>query len=123
MDQNTLYKQEILDHYKNPRNFGKLGNPTKTSKIVNSSCGDEIELFMEIDENGTIKDIKFDGSGCAISIASASILIQKLIGKNINEIQFITSDEVLKNIGMTKESGRVKCALIGWEAVNACLKD
>lgn len=120
MQQSSLYKQEILDHYKNPRNFRHIENATNTVDQKNLSCGDEIHLELQV-ENDKICDIGFLGTGCAISIASASILFNKVKGMTKNEALGISSDEVLSLIGMEKESGRIKCALLGWEALKSAL--
>jgi nitrogen fixation NifU-like protein len=120
MSSQSLYKGHIIDHYKNPRNFKKLTDFNMTAKLENSSCGDELEIFLKV-EDGIVKDIGFVGSGCAISIASISILTEKVLNKSLEEVGQITSDEMLDMIMMSKDSGRVKCALLGLECVRKAL--
>jgi nitrogen fixation NifU-like protein len=120
VQQNTLYKQEILDHYKNPKNFNHLKNATLTVEEKNLSCGDEIHLEILLKDD-KIDEIGFLGTGCAISIATASILYNKVKGKNKADVLKMTSNDVLELIGMEKESGRIKCALLCWEALKKVL--
>lgn len=116
MQKESLYKEEILDHYKNPRNYHHLEDATGTTEMANLSCGDELHLEVFV-KDGVLENVGFLGTGCAISIAAASMLYEKVKGKPVKEISKMKSDDVLKMVGMTKESGRVKCALLGWEAL------
>ena len=115
--QNPLYKQLIIDHYKNPKNFGNVGKLKLHNKVENASCGDVINVGMEIDDSGVVKSVAFDGSGCAISIASTSIFLDSLKGKTLSDIKKIKSGDVLKMVGMEASSGRVKCALLSYEGI------
>lgn len=117
----TLYKQNIIDHYKKPHNYGKMLNPDLQAKVENLACGDEIEIFIKFDRNNLVKDIKFEAHGCAISIATMSMLSDKLLGRDIESLKRLQKSEVLKLTGLTEQSGRVKCGLIAWEAVKKCL--
>lgn len=116
----TLYKENILDHYKNPRNFKKLKNFTNKASLDNITCGDEMEVFLKIEEN-FVKEISFEARGCAISIAAMSMLTEKVKGKKISEIMKITDDEILKILGMKKETPRIKCALLGIQTLRKAL--
>ncbi len=135
MEFDDLYQEIILDHYKQPRNFGE-GSPYYTSvELDNPTCGDHIRLMVHIDDEKIIRDIKFTGSGCAISVASASIMTEELIGKKLDEAENIIKDvlEVLrgeKDPNILKEHGdlavlkgvirfpvRVKCATLSWHAI------
>ena len=84
LGEEDIYKENILDHYKNPHNFGSLENPTFSNKENNPLCGDQIEIFVNTKDN-EIKEIKFQGNGCAISMASASMLTEKVKGMSIEE--------------------------------------
>ena len=117
----NMYMEHILDHYKNPRNHGKIENPTVSSKGDNPLCGDEIEIFLKINSDGKIEDIKFIGKGCAISQASASLLTQKLKGKNVGCIEEISRDEVVEMLGIELGPVRLKCALLALYALKNCL--
>lgn len=135
-----LYKQVILDHNKSPRNFGHLIHPTHSAEGNNPLCGDHIDLDLVI-EDGIIKDIKFNGSGCAISKASASIMTTVLKGKTIEEAkklydefhEVVTSDigsepdfENLGKLsvfcGVREFPARVKCASLAWHTLTDALE-
>ncbi len=118
----TLYKENILDHYKNPRNRKKLKDFTHKAFVDNVTCGDEMEVFLNVDDN-IVKDISFEARGCAISIATMSMLSEKVKGGNISDVKKITGDSVLEMIGLKKESPRVKCALLSIEALRKALHD
>ncbi len=136
-----LYKQVILDHNKNPRNFGVLENPTSHAKGHNPLCGDQLDLYLVI-EDGIIKDVKFNGSGCAISKASASIMTSIIKGKTIEEAKqlfehfhnLVTSDpeaeidvsdlgklEVF--CGVREFPSRIKCASLPWHTLAQALNE
>lgn len=115
-DMELLYKENVLEHYKSPRNFGKIGNPTTHHREFNPLCGDEIELFLAI-EKGKVADVKFHGQGCAISQASASMLTEKIKGKSIEELKKITKEDMFELIGVKLSAVRIKCALLGWDTM------
>ena len=116
-----LYKENIIDHYNHPRNFGSLWNANLRRKESNTLCGDIIELHIKTVRN-KVKDIKFTGSGCAISIASASILTEFVEGKHISEIQKLKQQDFLDIIGIPLSSTRMKCALLAFYALKNSLK-
>lgn len=117
-----IYREQILELYKNPLNFGHLKSFTHKFSSLNPLCGDEmeIELFVEGD---LIKDIGFLGKGCAISISSASLLTEKLKGMKINDVLKMNSEDVLKIIEAPLGPSRLKCALLPLEAVKSSLKN
>ena len=98
MNLKELYQEIILDHGKNPRNLRKTENFNKDAKGYNPLCGDKVHVFLKLNENKKIEDISFEGSGCAISMASASIMTDLLKGKNENEIEEIVKDLSLIHI-------------------------
>ena len=106
-----MYAEEILDHYRSPKNFGKLENPDMKSKELNPLCGDEYEFQLKI-ENGVITDVKFSGDGCAISMASASMLTQFIKGKKLEEIKNITEKDILNLLKVEISPARMKCAML-----------
>ncbi|MEK0325708.1 MAG: SUF system NifU family Fe-S cluster assembly protein, partial [Nitrosopumilus sp.] len=108
-----LYKEIILDYYKNPRNFGTLENPDMKAMDTNPLCGDELEMQIKLGESNKIADIRFNGKGCAISMASASILTEMVQGKNIDDARKFKKEELLGAMG-TPNLGpvRIKCALL-----------
>ena len=136
-DLSDLYQQVILDHSKSPRNFHKLDNANRTAQGHNPLCGDNISLYLHLDGE-IIKDISFQGSGCAISKASASILTAALKGKTRTEVKLLF-DKVHQMVTTGKANGedlgklavfagvhkfpaRVKCAILSWHAVLAAVE-
>src|ERR671933_1888153 len=107
-----IYREIILDHYRNPRNKGKLSNPDVSIHDSNPLCGDEIDIHVKVEEE-KIQDIKFEGRGCAISQASASMLTEMIAGRPLSTVKDITKDDILENIGlMNLGPARIKCALL-----------
>ena len=139
MNLKELYQEIILDHGKNPRNLGKFENFNKDAKGHNPLCGDKVHLFLKLDEDKKIQDISFEGEGCAISMASASIMTDLMKGKSENEVKEIISkfldmikekddistdlikdDEKTKLMslgGVKNYPMRVKCATLSWHAL------
>ncbi|WP_332897615.1 iron-sulfur cluster assembly scaffold protein [Haladaptatus sp. CMSO5] len=108
-----MYRQQILDHYKNPRNYGKLENPTFTHVGENPLCGDEIRMDVVLDEDEeTIVHVAFTGDGCAISQASASLLSQKLPGMTVDELEALDRDDMTEMLGVDISPMRIKCAVL-----------
>lgn len=116
------FQENILDHYKNPRNFGKPDwNLTSIQEAKNISCGDEVRLYININEN-RINNIAFEGEGCSIAIASASIITEEFKGKDISEVYKISEDEYIKTyIGIDLTTSRRKCALLAFSALKNSL--
>jgi nitrogen fixation protein NifU and related proteins len=107
-----IYREIILDHYRNPRNKGKLPGADISTHDSNPLCGDEIDIHMKI-QGDRIMDIKFEGKGCAISQASASMLTEMVINKPLASVKDIAKMDILENIGLTNLGpARVKCALL-----------
>ena len=113
----SIYQDIILDHYRYPRNFGKLEQPSCSVDVNNPLCGDK--LRMEITEQkGKIKEITFSGEGCAISMASASMLTEYAKGKSKDELKKMNKDFILKELlKIELTPNRIKCALLSWEAL------
>ncbi len=108
-----LYRQQILDHYKNPRNYGELAEPTFSHLGENPMCGDTIEIDIILDDDEeTIQRVAFRGEGCAISQASASMLSERLPGMSIEELQAMDRDDVIEMLGVDISPMRVKCAVL-----------
>jgi nitrogen fixation NifU-like protein len=107
-----IYKDIILDYYRNPRNFGDLPNPDVRAKDSNPLCGDIIEMQLKISD-GKVQDVRFKGKGCAISQASASMLTEVVKGKTLDEIKAMSKTDVLNLLGIDPGPTRIKCALLG----------
>ena len=108
-----MYRQQILDHYKSPRNYGELEEPTFTHVGENPMCGDTIEMDVVLDDaEETIEHVAFRGDGCAISQASASMLSEKLQGTTIEALQAMDRDDVVDMLGVDISPMRIKCAVL-----------
>ncbi len=107
-----FYKENILDHYRYPRNTGKLDAPTHSHLEHNPLCGDTIQIDLHVDENDVIDQIAFEGKGCAISQASASMLTEMIEGKTLDEIKQIGKEDILEALGISIGPVRMKCALL-----------
>ncbi|MDP8888336.1 MAG: SUF system NifU family Fe-S cluster assembly protein [Thermoproteota archaeon] len=107
-----IYREIILDHYRNPRNKGKLLDADVSIHDSNPLCGDEIDIHLKV-HGDEIKDIRFEGRGCAISQASASMLTEMIMGKPLTSVKDLTKDDILENIGLLNLGpARIKCALL-----------
>jgi len=106
-----FYREYILDHYKNPRNYGRLEHPDITHEEDNPLCGDVVGMDFQI-KDGVIADIKFHGRGCAISQASASLLTERLKGMVLDDAKKIDKNDVLGELGIEISPARIKCALL-----------
>lgn len=108
-----MYREQILDHYKNPRNYGELEDPTFSHVGENPMCGDEITVDVLLEDDGeTIEYVAFSGDGCAISQASASLLTQKLPGMSLDELAEMDRDDVTEMLGIEISPMRIKCAVL-----------
>ena len=143
MDLKDLYQEIILDHGKNPRNLGKFDNYNKDAKGNNPLCGDNVHVYLRLNENKKVEDISFEGHGCAISMASASIMTDMVRGKEEKEVKEIITDflgmikekDSLENIilnddektklmslsGVKQYPMRVKCATLSWHTLTSAL--
>ena len=106
-----FYREFILDHYKNPRNFGRLEDANVSHEEYNPLCGDMVGMDLRI-ADGVIEDVRFHGRGCAISQASASLMTERLKGMSLDEARQITKDDVLEDLGIEISPARLKCALL-----------
>lgn len=141
-----LYRELILDHARKPRHFGRLEQATHTAQGINPLCGDKLSLYFIVDASGRIEDVSFEGSGCAISVASASLLTDTVIGlrveqaeavfdaitsrltrddagdENDTDTNFETRYEKLVALdGVREFPSRVKCATLAWHALHSAL--
>jgi nitrogen fixation NifU-like protein len=114
-----FYKEYILDHYRNPRNFGTLDAPDATAEDLNPLCGDRIRFDLQLDAEGRVTDVKFSGKGCAISQASASMLSESLKGEKLEDVARFSQERVLENVGIGISPARMKCAMLGLKVVKS----
>ena len=111
-----IYRENIMDHYKNPRNNGIIENPTIKFFDTNPVCGDEVTIYLEINGN-TIKNIKFTGHGCAISQSAISILSEEVKNKKIEDVLKLDKEYIKKLLGIELSAIRIKCATLGLNAL------
>ena len=145
MNLKELYQEIILDHGKNPRNLRKTENFNKDAKGYNPLCGDKVHVYLKLNENKKVEDISFEGQGCAISMASASIMTDLVKGKEENDVKEIVSDflemikekdEIKTNLlkddektklmclsGVKQYPMRVKCATLSWHTLTSAINN
>jgi nitrogen fixation protein NifU and related proteins len=117
-----LYREVILDHYKNPRGHGVIEDADAQAEGLNPLCGDEVSIYVVFAEDGdTIDEIKFSGRGCAISQAATSMLTELVQGRKATEIAQLPKDELLEEIGIPLTPIRLKCALLGLGVLKVAL--
>ncbi len=140
-DLRDLYRDLILDHARNPRHFGKLAHTTHSAQGINPLCGDKLTLYLDLDADETIRDAAFEGSGCAISVASASLLADTVIGLSSNDamafFDAVTAQLAGNDLrdcsrvdlgklhalaGVRDYPSRVKCATLAWHALRSALE-
>lgn len=137
-DLQDLYQEVIFDHNRNPRHCRKPADANRSAQGFNPLCGDKVTLYLRVDGDGIIRDVGFDGSGCAISVASASLMTEALVGKTEGEAEALfekfrdmmmgaggeTPLGKLEALSGVKEfPSRIKCATLAWHALHAALKD
>ena len=118
-----IYREEILDHARNPRNWGKLPNPTHQSKFPNVLCGDMVEITLNLNGKANkVSDVKFETNGCVVSMAASSMLTEKLKGKTKDQALAITDEELISWFGGELTSSRRDCALLPLKALREALQ-
>ena len=117
----NLYSDVLLDHFRNPRNYGSLPAPDITFEEFNPLCGDRIRIELEL-SGGAIQAARFQGDGCAISIAAASMLTEMIVGEKTSDSEIISSEKLLLSLKSDIQPARVKCALLPLEALRAGIK-
>ena len=117
-----LYREVILDHYKNPRGHGVIEDADAHAEGLNPLCGDEVTIYVRFEDDGeTIEEVKFSGRGCAISQASTSMLMEMVKGRKAGEIAELPKDALLEEIGIPLTPIRLKCALLGLGVLKVAL--
>jgi nitrogen fixation NifU-like protein len=115
-----IYKETILDHYRHPRNYGDLPGANAHAKDANNLCGDVIEMQVRVNAN-MINDVRFRGEGCAISIATASMLAEFSKGKTVQEVKKLGKDDLIKLLGADPGPARIECALLALGVLKAAI--
>jgi len=114
-----FYRENILDHYRNPRNKGHLENPTHSHEEHNPLCGDVLHIDLHVNDEDVIQEVRFDGQGCAISQASASMLTEMIQGKTLEEAKLVEKEDILEALGIDIGPVRLKCALLSLKVFKA----
>ena len=114
-----LYRENILEHYKQPRNFGELPDPDLEFEDNNPLCGDELKVQLAVGDDGRITDVRFSGHGCAISQASASMASDELIGMPVADLLKLERDFVLDLLGIEISATRLKCAMLSLKVIKS----
>jgi len=114
-----LYREQILEHYKRPHNFGHIEDPDLEFEDTNPFCGDEQHVTIELDSDEKVAAVAFEGKGCAISTAATSLLTDELVGKTREEVLRLPKDYVLELLGIDISATRMKCAMLGLKVVKS----
>jgi nitrogen fixation NifU-like protein len=118
-----LYREQILDHYKNPRQKGQINPSDHSFEDENPLCGDFLHIDLKTDAQGIIIDARFEGHGCAISMASADLMLESLLGKTIDDAKNLTKQDILNMLGIELSPVRLKCALLSLKVTKAAAYD
>jgi len=121
MKKKSLYNEKILNLWKNPKNFGKLQNPTHKHSEANTICGDEMSIYLQV-ENGIVKDARFFSTGCLVCIVFASQLTEMIRGMKVEEVYKLKNEDFLKLVDVELTPLKMRCACLALDAVQNCLK-
>ena len=117
-----MYTEKVMDHFQNPRNVGEIENPSGVGTVGNAKCGDIMRIFLDIDENGIIRDVKFKTFGCGAAVATSSMATELIKGKSVTEAMQVTNQAVLEALDGLPPV-KVHCSLLAEEAIHAALWD
>lgn len=116
-----LYEEHILDHYEDPFHRGTLADATHAHEDKNPLCGDVVRIELKLDDAGKITDVYFDGQGCVISQASASMLLEEMQGKTVDDLKDFSAENMLKLYGPRLTPNRQKCCLLSWKVLQSAV--
>jgi nitrogen fixation protein NifU and related proteins len=117
-----LYRENILDHYKHPRNYGEIEGADASAEGMNPLCGDEVTIMVTFGDDGdTIEDVKFSGRGCAISQSATSMLTELIKGRKASEVAALPKEDLLEEVGVPLTPVRLKCAILGLSTLKVAL--
>ncbi|HUS39098.1 MAG TPA: iron-sulfur cluster assembly scaffold protein [Pirellulales bacterium] len=121
VDEEEIYQEHVLDHYEDPYHRGHIDHPTHRHEDDNPLCGDVIEIELSVGEDGSIREAYFNGDGCCISQASASMLIEKMDGKSVEDIKQFSAEDMLELFGAKLTPNRQKCCLLSWRVLQSAI--
>ena len=122
MSQVTEYSDKVIDHFMNPRNVGEIENASGVGTVGNAKCGDIMRMYLDVDDNGVIRDCKFKTFGCGAAVATSSMATERVIGKTVQEALKVTNKAVMEALnGLPKV--KIHCSLLAEEAIHAALWD
>ncbi|TWU02733.1 Fe-S cluster assembly sulfur transfer protein SufU [Stieleria varia] len=116
-----IYEEHVLDHYEDPYHRGPLESATHADEGKNPLCGDVVQVSLRLSDDGRIEEAWFEGEGCVISQASASMLIEKVEGKTLDEVKAFSADEMLELFGPKLTPNRQKCCLLSWRVLQSAI--
>jgi nitrogen fixation NifU-like protein len=116
------YSDQVMEHFRNPKNVGEIENPSGRGKVGNPVCGDIMELYIKVDENGVITDAKFKTFGCGAAIASSSILTELIKGKTVEEAKEVSNKAVAEALGGLPKV-KMHCSVLAEEALSKAIED
>ena len=117
-----MYSEKVMDHFNNPRNVGELDNPSGVGTVGNAKCGDIMRMYLDIDEKGVIRDVKFKTFGCGAALATSSMATELVKGKTVEEALTVTNKVVMEALDGLPPV-KVHCSLLAEEAIHAALWD
>lgn len=120
-DEEEIYQDHILDHYEDPYHRGKCEHCTHCHEDNNPLCGDRVRMELEINDHGQLRQVYFDGDGCCISQAAASMLVERFDGRSVEEVRQFGADEMLELFGVKLTPNRQKCCLLPWRVLQAAI--
>ena len=121
LDEEELYQEHVLDYYEDPYHRGSCPKPTHAHEDDNPLCGDVVRIELQIDESGKLREVWFEGDGCCVSQASASMLLEAMDGKTIEDVKSFSAEQMLKLFGGRLTPNRQKCCLLPWRVLQSAI--